>query len=388
MISRRSGRSIQEADVRAVEQFERAVELDPNFVEAWAELSRHHSSAYHGGWDTTEDRWQKAKAALDEAERADPEATITQLARGYYHYYAFKDYDRAFEEFQAVAERLPNDPEVLQSIAYIYRRQGRLAETIRLLEQVTELDPQDAGLWSNLGGTYRAMRDTEKTLAARDRVIALQPDNDQSYISKVEDVYSLTGDLEASRAVLEQAPGTSDMQMKFGWINQHFRERDYDRVIEVAQSLDIDHPFVVSGKDTVIAIAKVLRDGKQAARSDVEAALASVQQAIEIAPDSENIRRFSSALYAFLGDEEAALREANLAIEMTAKDAFAGPSSVESLATIYVILDRHDEALDIIEDLLNRNYEAALTVHTLDLDATWDPLRENPRFQALIEKHS
>jgi len=287
-----------------------------------------------------------------------------------------------------VAERLPNDPEVLQSIAYIYRRQGRLAQTIRLLEEVTELDPQDAGLWSNLGGSYRAMRDTEKTLAARDRVITLQPDVDQAYISKVEDVYSLTGDLDAARAILEQAPGTSDMQMKFAWINQNFRERDYDRVIEVAQSLDIDHPFVASGVATVIAIAKVLRDGLEAARPDVESALESVQQAIQMAPNSENIRRFSSALYAFLGDEEAALREANLAIEMTAKDAFAGPSSLESLATIYVVLGRHDEALDIIEDLLGRNYQAALTVHTLGIDATWDPLRENPRFQALIEKHS
>ena len=336
----------------------------------------------------TDERLAKAKAALEGAEAADPEAPITQLARGYYHYYGFKDYDRALEEFQAVAERLPNDPEVLQAIAYIKRRQGRLDETIEILERVTELDPQDAGLWSNLAATYRAMRHTDQALAARDRVIALQPDSDQSYISKAEAIFGLTGDLEAARAVLEQAPGTSDMQMKFGWINQYFRERDYDRAIEVAESLDVDHPFVTSGRESIIAIAKVFRDGKQEARPDVEAALASVQQAIRVAPESENIRRFSSTLFAFLGDEEAALREANLAVEMTAKDAFAGPSSVESLATIYVILGRYDDALDIIEDLLDRDYSAALTVDTLRLDATWDKLRDNPRFQELLDEHS
>ena len=176
--------------------------------------------------------------------------------------------------------------------------------------------------------------------------------------------------------------------MKFAWINQYFRERDYDRVIEVAETLDIPHPFIMSGRDTIIAIATFLRDGIEAARPLLEEALISVEQAIEVAPASENIRRFSSAVYAFLGDEEAALREANLGIEMTAKDAFAGPGSVESLATVYIVLDRHDEALDILEDLLDQNYDGAVTVHSLGYDATWDPLRDNPRFQALLEEHS
>ena len=48
----------------AVQMFERAVELDPAFSEAWAGLSRAHSWRFHGG-DRTVARCDAAKAAAD-----------------------------------------------------------------------------------------------------------------------------------------------------------------------------------------------------------------------------------------------------------------------------------------------------------------------------------
>jgi hypothetical protein len=45
-----------------------------------------------------------------------------------------------------------------------------------------------------------------------------------------------------------------------------------------------------------------------------------------------------------------------------------------------------DAALDEIERLLEDG-SWMLSVHTLRLDPRWDPLRSNPRFQALLEKY-
>jgi hypothetical protein len=42
----------------------------------------------------------------------------------------------------------------------------------------------------------------------------------------------------------------------------------------------------------------------------------------------------------------------------------------------------HYGALDEIERLLAEPSE--LTVHTLQLDPRWDPIRENPRFKSLL----
>ena len=44
-----------------------------------------------------------------------------------------------------------------------------------------------------------------------------------------------------------------------------------------------------------------------------------------------------------------------------------------------------DEAVDLIAQLLDE--PSALTVHLLRLDPIWDPIRDNPRFQALLAKY-
>ena len=85
---------------------------------------------------------------------------------------------------------------------------------------------------------------------------------------------------------------------------------------------------------------------------------------------------------------EAAIREARLAVDLTAKDAFSGPVAVENLAAVYALVDRTDDALQQIERLLAMDYLNSLTDHRLRYEFQWDPLRDDPRFKRLIEEHS
>ena len=43
-----------------------------------------------------------------------------------------------------------------------------------------------------------------------------------------------------------------------------------------------------------------------------------------------------------------------------------------------------EEAIDILARLLTMNYADPLTPAVLRLDPVWDPLRDHPRFQALV----
>ena len=382
----KGGWSLIEADRRIVGEFEQAVELDPSFVAAWAELSRHHSFAFHG-WDQTEERLSRAKAALEGAESVDPDSPQTRLARGYHYYYGYRDYERALGEFESVATTLPNDPEVLLAIAFIYRRQGSLEEAIQILEDVTALDPQDSRAWDNLAESYRATRQTAKTLTAQDRVIELRPHVNDSYVSKVGYLAELTGDLHASRAILEQFPGSSEMEVTYGWISQLYRERDWDGVIERSQTWEVDNPVVNSYRNFIIAKARIWRDGPVAARPFIEAAIQITQTELAVARESDYLRTYLSRFYAMIGDEVSALREANRAVELTAKDSFSGPRAVENLAGVHTTIGRVEDALDILESLLETDYQAAITIHMLKFEADWDPLRNHPRFQALLEKY-
>jgi tetratricopeptide (TPR) repeat protein len=91
--------------------------------------------------------------------------------------------------------------------------------------------------------------------------------------------------------------------------------------------------------------------------------------------------------YAGLSDSEKAVRCAQTAVEQlpVTKDAILGTSLLLKQANVYAMVGDYDQALDLIEYLLSHPSE--LSVPLLKIDPKWDPLRDHPRFQALIEKY-
>ena len=59
---------------------------------------------------------------------------------------------------------------------------------------------------------------------------------------------------------------------------------------------------------------------------------------------------------------------------------------MDDLAFIYMLVGEHAAALDQIEYLLS--IPSWFSVPLLRLDPRWDPLRDYPRFQALLEEKS
>jgi len=53
---------------------------------------------------------------------------------------------------------------------------------------------------------------------------------------------------------------------------------------------------------------------------------------------------------------------------------------------VRILLGDHEAAIGLLEELLTMDYAEALTVADLRLDPTYDPLRGNPRFLALIDR--
>jgi len=88
-----------------------------------------------------------------------------------------------------------------------------------------------------------------------------------------------------------------------------------------------------------------------------------------------------------LGEKDAALAEAQRATELLpeSKDAFGGPEITAGVAEVYSILGDSDRAIEILDGLLSR--PSAVTVEGLKINPIWDPLRSDPRFQALLQKY-
>src|SRR5206468_8341371 len=87
------------------------------------------------------------------------------------------------------------------------------------------------------------------------------------------------------------------------------------------------------------------------------------------------------------GRREEALREARWLQQSVVyrEDAFEGPELAEARSQILAQAGEAKAALDEIERLLAG--PSKLSVHTLRLDPRWDPIRDQPRFKALLEKY-
>jgi tetratricopeptide (TPR) repeat protein len=104
-----------------------------------------------------------------------------------------------------------------------------------------------------------------------------------------------------------------------------------------------------------------------------------------IVPIDEQVLPGALALaYGYLGEKEKAIDQARRAVEAYDGDAWTQPLAEVMRAQVEVIVGNLDNAVGALPRLLK--IPNGLTPANLKLDPTWDPLRNDPRFQKLCEE--
>jgi hypothetical protein len=80
-------------------------------------------------------------------------------------------------------------------------------------------------------------------------------------------------------------------------------------------------------------------------------------------------------------EEAVAAGDHALSMNPIEKDAWMGPYVVFQVSRIHILAGNHERALDLLEPLLRIPFY--LSAAWLRVDPTFDPLRGNPRFEAL-----
>jgi TolB-like protein/Flp pilus assembly protein TadD/predicted Ser/Thr protein kinase len=372
----------------AVTMFERAVELDPEFAVAWASLSQQHSRIYHVGNDRAPERCDAAKRAVDRAIELEPDLVEVRLAMAFYYYRCDRDYERALDEFSRVLAINPANTAALSGRAWVLRRQGRWEEATGLLERVLDLSPRDSSTPFTLSQIYRYLRDFQKAKKYADLTISLAPDLVDGYAMKWAYFYN-QGRWSDARAVYEEAP--AGLLTGITRFNQEFAERRFEEALATLNAI----PETVfeermgergAGLQAMFECHCRYRLGDQ--RGVEEAcgrARFILEEQTKVSPDNEELHTWLGTVYASLGRKDDAIREGELAVALVKHDALSVSSAMGGLAQIHAFLGNHDEAIDRIEHLLS--IPSGFNVGYLREHPHWDPLRDHPRFQALLEKY-
>jgi TolB-like protein/Tfp pilus assembly protein PilF len=381
-------------DSRKAEQlYEEAIKLDPNFAAAFACLSMVDSWAYHT-FDPIPARREKARFAADEALRLQPVLPEGHLALGFSYYYGDRDYEHALAEFEIAKRDLPNEAQAYMAIGALQRRQGKWAESTGNLEKSASLDPKNLTVLFNLAFSYMAQRKFEAADKLLDRAIVAAPKSFTSRGLKAYLAVLWKGDIGFAESELSSLPPEADPDGRLAsarvWLFSLQRKfSDALRVLQQFHGETLANPSNPACPKAFLEGILYLNLGDQVkARAAFERARVVSEQSLRESPDDAARHAQHGAVLACLDQKQEAINEGKRAVELLpeSQDAFDGPFITASLAEIYTWVGEHDEAFRLLDHLLQ--IPNGITVPVLKLDPVWDPLRNDLRFQALIDKYA
>ncbi len=374
---------------KAEQLFEKATKLDPNFAGAFAALAWIHDWSYKD-FDPTPARKEKARAAAVEALRLQPTLAEAHLAMGFYYYYCERDYQGALNEFAIAKLSLPNSPEVYMAIGAIERRQGKWKESTANLERAASLSPKDAWVLQNLADNYYATRNFETADKIFDRAIEAAPGSFAARAEKASLAIDWKGDLGEMERQLAQVPTGFDPDglITYARMQLLILQRKFPDALALLQQSPQDLYHKNKPKDLFEGAIYTYSNNKEKARPAFERARPIVEKALRESSDDASRHVTLGLILAGLGEKDAAIAEGKRAVELLpeSQDALEGPKTAVALAQIYAWTGEKDEALELLERSLST--PNGVTVPVLRLDPIWDPLRTDPRFQALIDRYA
>ena len=382
---------------KAIEFYDLAVRLDPNFALAWARLSGVHALLYSNRRDTTTARRDAAKEALENAQRLQPNTPETLLFTGYYQYWVLHDYGLAKATFGRVSKMLPGNSEVLYALAAIARSEGNWDESIAYWERGLSLNPRNTALLTEVAFTYAALRQFSKAEKLYDRALDILP-NELSLMALKASIYQAEGNLqEAAKSLVQvNAQTNSDVAVRIKLTQLRFEGNpEAMRWVQTRQTrLPLTSGIEKGSKQVGIALAHHVAGDIAHAKADAEQARNTLESLKKDQPDNAFVAAAVAVAYAILEEKDSALNEAQRAITLlpSNKDRLSGPAFEENLALVEMIIAENTRAIATLTRLLQTPYggwlysPTPITPALLRLDPLWDPLRADPAFQKLCEE--
>ena len=380
----------------AINLYDQAIKLDPNFALAHARLAATTSNLYHfyepiAAWK------QKVYSEALDSMRLQPNLGEGHLALGLYQYYTENNYDAALSELKLAAEVLPNDGDVGLYTAAVLRRRGDFKQALAAYQHAEQIDPRNPVMLYDSSQTYFGLRDWRTAAERMNRVLVLFPDSFNVKIQRAYVEFLWKGSTAPIKAVLQSLPPNLDPDgvVTFARWDVNLMDRDTDSAEKALLNSPLDTITSQTGvplpKSYLQGCTELVRGDTARAESQFDVALPLVEQLVTESPQNGTRRAQLGLLYAFLGRKDDALREGNRAMELApiTHDVIEGAVVEAFYALICARVGMTDDAISRIERLLTTPFavdydDASITLSDLRTRWEWDPLRNDPRFQKIL----
>jgi TolB-like protein/tRNA A-37 threonylcarbamoyl transferase component Bud32 len=379
--------------IQAVQLLDQAIARDPLFFDAYCQLVGAHDRIYFLGFDHTDARLKLSETALQSARRLRAESGETHLALAQHLYWAYQDYDRAKEELATARHTLPNESRISLLSGYIDRRQGHWEKSLEEMKKALELDPRNFSILQQISLTYQHLHRYKDMAVTLDSVLAIAPKDIPSRVRRARVDLEWRADPKPLHAVIQTIlteDPTAAPTLVDHWLAIALRERDPAAAQRALAAMPADGggcydeniPFPNSWCE---GLAAWFRGDETAARAAFTSARKEIEQMLHDQPNYAAALCALGVVDAALGNREKAVREGEHAVALmpVSKSAIEGAMLTQYLAVIYAWIGDKDRAIERLSEAAKLP-GSQVTYGHLRLHPLWDPLRGDPRFEAII----
>ena len=383
-------------DLEKAEQlYEKAIQLDPSFALAYAQLS-HVETIFNSFYKSDPARREKARAAAQKALQLQPDLPEAHMALAFDYFKGgahdgTSDYAKALAELEIARRGLPNNAEIYSSIGRIKRHQGKPSESIAHLKKAVSLDPNNPERWHRLFYAHELTRNYGAAAEALDQAIALDPNSWDFEFHRAALQMFWKGDLSGFERLRAPAGNSPDELHTEDRFLARLLLREYDEAEKILR--DDPRESFSSGnrpgvpKSLLFGELYLAKKNTMKAREYFEAARPAIEHLVKQKPLEADNHMLLAGVYAGLGRKEDAIREGQRATEIfpEAQSAWFGAGLQMDLARIYARVGEVDLALPILAHLLSEPSD--LHAQSLRFAPDWDSLRSDPRFQQMLKQY-
>lgn len=358
---------------RALEAFNRALALDPNY--APAEAGRGMAYEYHF-LITQDGAWiDRARSACERAVSLDGGLAEGHACLGTVEN-ARGEYASAVLEFQRAVQLSPTDDDAYHGLASAYQSAGKPSEAEQTYLRAIHLRPQHWAGYIWLGWFYYGQARYADAAEMFKRVVALAPESFQGY-SNLAGVYAAEGRYAEAIPLLEKSIGiypSADGYANLG--TDYFYLRRYADEVGAAQQ-------AVKLREQDYSLWGDLGDAYYFAPGRRAEAAAAYRKGIELAGRRSQLNPGDAIAVANQGLYRAMLGEKGAALDLGKRAVQLAPADPVVLLFVALASNQLGKTEDVL-GYLERARSAGLSATMVRDDPRFDNLRAQPRFQKLV----
>ena len=375
----------QERLALAHREIVKAVELDPEFVEAWTQFVR-HSGGWPMIWDSADAMLTDVTDALETIRTLAPNSYEAGVAEVYYVYFALNDFEAVLPAIARLEARGALGADALYMRGKGLRRAGKIAEAYRAYQAAARLNPRSLPVTGDLLTTSLMLRDCRRAGFHAAAALALAPEDVVARTLAADYELQCTENVKRAGELVRGYESTSDGAL---WTALRVAaiERDWERALALLEQGELSHEWWGDRVQEQLLMAMLLRKRGQDVESD--ALLDDIESAIRVndrPADSmyrENAYIGIRMRYAALrGDVDETRRWSD---EMSRNmqrastlDPISRSSSYEFFAFEFADAGQTDRAIDALELLFAG--PSFITFRFVDAHPAFDDLRDRPRY--------